>query len=216
MNFTYEIAKQIGPYMRSRGFKRKGKRFYNIQNDIAFCIEFEMPSDSIYVWAYILPLYMPCDFITLSYGNRLGNMPSIMLPLLNKTDSTEQISAWCALLCSRIEDTILPFFRSIDSPLKLAVSIEKDGEFRKFMHCPEIHMAELRIYTHLYLRNQIQLQDAMECYEKELKGYPYTFERRQKQMDWLKQMRILSESDEETICAYLNQAMEITQRHFKK
>lgn len=214
MSFTNEIAQRIGPYMKSRGFKRKGGRFYYVQNDIAFCVDLEMPTASVYVWAYVLPLYMPCDFIPLSYGNRMGNMPSVMLPSLLKTDSGEQIESWCSLLCRRIEDTILPLYRSIATPQKLAAYIENEAEYRAFMHCPELHMAQLRINTHLYLGNPAQARDAMDRYEQELKTAPLIQELRQDRENWLRQMRTLSDSGEEAIRAYLVAAITKTGKLF--
>ena len=214
MTFTYELAKRIAPYMRSRGFKRKGKRFYYRLNDIVFCVEFEMPTSFVYVWAYILPLYRPSDFIPLSYGSRLGNMPSVKLPDLLKTVPDEEIADWCSLLCSRIEDTILPIFHSIDTPQKLSSYIEKGAEYRKLMAGSEINIEELRIYTHLYLRERDQLQQALIRYAQELDNDHFTAAGIQKLQEWLREMQQLCDSDEDTIHTYLAKAKEKTEKFF--
>ena len=214
MTFTYELAKRIAPYMRSRGFKRKGKRFYYRLNDIVFCVEFEMPTSFVYVWAYILPLYAPYDFIWLSYGNRLGNMPSIMLPVLIKTAPDEEIADWCNLLCSRIEDTILPIFHSIDTPQKLSAYIEKGAEYRKLMAGWELNIEELRIYTHLYLKDYDKLQKAIDRYSRAMENTPFMPHLQQQKADWLREMQQLCDSDEDTINAYLDKAKEKTRKFF--
>ena len=217
MTFTYELAKRIAPFMRSRGFKRKGKRFYYRLNDIVFCVEFEMPTSFVYVWAYILPLYAPYDFIWLSYGNRLGNMPSIMLPVLNKTAPDEEIADWCNLLCSRIEDSILPIYRSIDTPAKLASYIAKGNEeqYREFICCSEPLREELRIHTALYLREWEQLQQALIRYAQELdNAYYFTAAVIQKCRELIPEMEQLCNSDEDNINAYLAKAKEKTGKLF--
>lgn len=214
MTFTYELAKRIAPYMRSRGFKRKGKRFYYRLNDIVFCVEFEMPTSFVYVWAYILPLYAPYDFIPLSYGNRLGNMPSIMLPDLLKTVPDEEIADWCSLLCSRIEDTILPIFHSIDTPQKLSAYIEKGAEYRKLMAGSQLNIEELRIYTHLYLKDYDKLRKTIDRYSRAMENTPLMPHLRQQKADWLLEMQQLCDSDEDTINAYLAKAKEKTGKFF--
>ena len=214
MIFTYELAKRIAPYMRSRGFKRKGKRFYYLLNAIAFCVGFEMPTNWVYTWAYILPLYRPSDFIPLDYGSRLGNMPSIMLPVLNKTAPDEEIADWCNLLCSRIEDTILPIFHSIDTPQKLSAYIEKGAEYRKLMSGSELNIEELRIYTHLYLKDYDKLRKAIDRYSRAMENTPLMPHLRQQKADWLREMQQLCDSDEDTINAYLDKAKEKTRKFF--
>lgn len=215
-HFTHELARRIGPYMKSRGFKRKGGRFYYVQNDIAFCIHLEMPTDLVYVPAYILPLYMPCDYIRLSYGDRIGDLPVVSLPLLKKTDPVDQIEAWCDQLCSSIENTILPIYRSIEKPEQLVqfVKAEMNAERREFLYCPRLHLVELLIYTDLYLRDWAGLDDAINRYEEELPIFPFTPAGQQAKERWLRQMRTLSKSGEEAICEYLAEAKEKTRRFF--
>lgn len=216
--FTYAIAGRISPFMRSRGFKRKGKRFYKIQNDIAFCIDMEMPTAWVYVWAYIIPLYMPSDVVTLSYGTRLGNLPKIMLPDLSKYESEEKIEAWCQLLCSRIEDTILPIFSTIDTPKKLAAFVEGEKEQvvaeRELFHCSLLHLDELLIYTYLYLRDWEHLDAPMKHYPRELMDFPILPESRKKRLDWLQQIQTLRNSDDDRIAAYFLHAKEMTGKLF--
>lgn len=216
MSFTNEIAQRIGPYMKSRGFKRKGGRFYYVQNDIAFCVDLEMPTASVYVWAYVLPLYMPCDFIPLSYGNRMGNMPSVMLPSLLKTDSGEQIESWCSLLCRRIEDTIVPLYRSIATPQKLAAYIENEAEYRAFMHGTKLDMERLRVYTDLYLHETDRLAESMDRYARELKSCTYLMPAVvQNRMEEIQSLRAMNAAGEDELSRFFLDAIGKTSKLFQ-
>ena len=48
MEVIRKIVNQISPYMRSYGYKFSQKCFYRIQNDIAYCVQFDVPSSFVY------------------------------------------------------------------------------------------------------------------------------------------------------------------------
>lgn len=48
MEVIRKIVNQISPYMKSYGYKFSQKCFYRIQNDIAYCVQFDVPSGFVY------------------------------------------------------------------------------------------------------------------------------------------------------------------------
>ena len=155
----------IAPYFRSRGFRRKGNTFSYIKNNISYRIGFEMPTGLIYVTAYIVPLYIPCECNYLSYGNRLSNLTKFEFPILLKDASSEQIEAWCQLLSNMLDTYILPFFEEIGSPAKLAEYLRHTPHPQKeYLHCPQHQIEQLIVYTYLYLLDVPKAAEALMRY----------------------------------------------------
>ena len=48
MSILQKITKQIYPYMNEQGYTFSKKCFYKIHNDIAYCLEFDMPGGLVY------------------------------------------------------------------------------------------------------------------------------------------------------------------------
>ncbi|MBQ3154955.1 MAG: hypothetical protein IJB88_06950, partial [Clostridia bacterium] len=73
MSVSKNIYKQLNPYFKSLGFRKHGRYFFKIENNIAFCFTPEFPS-FVRVQCYILPLYMPTDFHYLTYGTDIEHI----------------------------------------------------------------------------------------------------------------------------------------------
>lgn len=166
MNLCREATKRLKPYMRTKGFSLSGRTFYYIQNDIAFCIGFENPTGTLYAWQYIMPLYIPSEYLYLSYGDRIHRFG---LPFLTHDDAPEMIDRWYAQLCQLLEETIFPYFEQINSQQKLLqfIAPEKADDYRVFLFCPELHMEKLRMYTYAYLQNEHEYAEARIRFEQE-------------------------------------------------
>ena len=164
MNIVNQVIKRIDSYMRSRGFSLFEKNYYYISNDIAYCISFEMPGGLLYVTAYIMPLYLPCECRYYSYGRRLNNHYKRLFTL-KKNDNNETICQWCEELCQCIEKEILPVYKQIETPDILLEHIENtNGLAYRFFTCPPVFIERLKMFTYLYLRDINKIRIALEDY----------------------------------------------------
>ena len=172
MGISKEVIKRIAPFMKIRGFTRSGQtRYYYVANNIAFCVTFETPTGLTYVTAHIMPLYIPCEFIYLTYGNRLNHIRDIKLPLLNKDSDAATIDAWCKLLCRSIDQYIIPFFKKIETADKLLV-FSDTYRFSpdSYIACNKLKILRLRMFTFLYVGDLVNTASVITCYREALDG----------------------------------------------
>ena len=170
MAISGEINKRIAPFMKSRGFIRSGQtRYYYIANSIAFCVIFETPTGLTYVTAHIMPLYIPCEFRYLSYGNRLNHIRDINLPLLYKDSEEDTIDAWCKLLCNSIDQYIIPFFKTIETADKL-LAFSDNYRFSpdSYIRCSKLDILRLRMFTFLYVGDFVNTASVITRYREVL------------------------------------------------
>lgn len=170
MVISREVHKRIAPFMKSRGFSNSGQnRYYYVANDLAFCIAFEMPSGLMYVTAYVMPLYIPCEFRYLTYGNRLNHIRDIKLPLLDKDSGEEAIDAWCKLFCCSMDQKIIPFFQTIDTADKLLQFSEK-AHFPpdSYIACNMLDILRLRMFTFLFVGDSVNSALVLTRYQEAL------------------------------------------------
>jgi len=155
MSFSTIVSKKLWEYLSNDGYSRSGRIIYKIKNDLCFCILIEMPTGIVDVEFFILPLYIPTEYIYLSYGNRLGYAER-SAPTLRKTASEEEISAWSSETYQCLKTCILPFFDKIDSPKKLARFVGRPRIIpHKYMSCSRAHRNYLALCTNAYLGRQI-------------------------------------------------------------
>lgn len=165
MNLFQVISKKISPFLQSKGFCQSKRTFYYVKSDIAYCIGFEAPNSLMYVTAYVMPLYIPCETRYLTYGNRLNSIDSVSLPLLHKEDGPLMTDEWCDLLCQCIDRTIIPFFDRIDTPVKLVEYLSLSFcSTRWFFACPEVFIERLKMFTYLYLQDASKTISSMDRY----------------------------------------------------
>ena len=170
MSFTRQVMAKIAPFMKENGYIQMNRVFYRIQNDIAYCIGFEMPNGSLYVWQYILPLYIPAEFPYLTYGSRLNRMPDVRLSFLDKDADQDEILRWCIKLRQQLTEVIFPYFEEISSPAKLMRFLESWFTMKgKYLCIPPIHFCRLQLYTHLYLGNIPKVEKVARKYRRVLK-----------------------------------------------
>ena len=167
MKLKREVAKRLTPYMKAKGFMLSKGDYYYIANDVAYCISLDTPSGIIYVTAYIIPLYVPCEGRYYTYGKRVQDYS---LPQLSKDSSTAEIDKWCLALCQYFEDYVFPFFERINSPDRIAKYVEKSrftGIYE--FSCPPIHLERLKLFTYLYLNDLTNVSKAIDSYRKLLR-----------------------------------------------
>lgn len=217
--FQQEVKKRIGPYMKAKGFRLRGRRYYYIKNDIAYCISFEQPTGWMYTWAHVNPLYVPHDFIFLSYGNRLNNMADIRLPTLGKGLDSTEIDDWCELFIRSMDEHILPFFQQIDTPKKLIAYIDTPDRERRTgrMCCPPLWGDKLRMYTYLYSRDFSMADAAATVYKQTAGESSYLIaslrEKLQKEAD---EFKLLIAQGDEAVDAFCKQTIADTKKLFQK
>lgn len=66
-----QIIDIISSALADACYRRKNNMFYRISNGIAFCIRIEHPG-LYYVNYFIIPLYLPQERISFTYGNRMN------------------------------------------------------------------------------------------------------------------------------------------------
>ena len=178
MAISNKIRKRIAPFMKSRGFSRSGQNhYYYVANSIAFCITLETPTGLTYVTAYIMPLYIPCEFRYLTYGNRLNHIKDIKLPLLDKDSDEDTIDAWCKLLCNSIDQYIIPFFKKIETADKLlAFSYTYRFSPDSYIVCNKLDVLRLRMFTFLYVGDPVNTASVITRYREALGSTSYLFD----------------------------------------
>lgn len=217
--FQQEVKKRIGPYMRQKGFRLLNKRYYYIKNNIAFCVSFEQPTGWMYTWVHVNPLYIPHEFIFLSYGNRLNDMTDIRLPTLEKGSDPAGIDDWCELFFLNMDDHILPFFQQIDTPESLVAYVNNLSGNRAVakMSCTPLHADKLRMYTHLYLHDLPKADTAATIYKKSARESTYLIaslrDKLQKDAD---EIKLLIAKGDEAVSDFCDQTIANTQSLFVK
>lgn len=165
MSIVRKVANRISSYMKSKGFEFSGKNYYYIANNIAYCLAFDLPGGLLYVTAYIMPLYVPCENRYYTYGSRLNNIYGIALPPLHKDANPDAIDKWCEMLCQSIDQMVIPLYQQIGTPRKLVEYIEgKTGNSSFFCMCPNVFLERLKMYTYLFLRDCVKANTAMNSY----------------------------------------------------
>ncbi len=162
--------KYIKPLMKKMGFSLFRRCFYSIKNDVAYCVEFESPSSSIYVWFYIIPLYMPYEHRTFSFGNRCSSVAKFNLPPLSRDSSEQEAILWCEDLRACLINYIFPFFQSISTPQKILDFLKIPTKKRRlYFFCAKLFKLRLKTFSALYLGEKKQAQTALSKYVKALK-----------------------------------------------
>lgn len=171
MNLTDKIHKRLRPYAKERGLLRKGRTYYIITEDTAYCFSIENHSFDVYVHFYLIPLYMREENHMLTYGNQLNSLFFEKIPTLQKTASEEEIDAWVAIVTGIVDSYVLPFFRQVGSPEKLLDFLALSWEAQKgYLFCPPVHRLRLKVYTLLYLHKQEEAREAVAALREELDG----------------------------------------------
>lgn len=166
------IYKVVTPYLKKNGFKKKGCCFYKVQNDMAFCLEYDYPGGLVYSHFYVIPLYIPCQVRYMNYGNRLEAEYRDQISHLSGDSSDEDIDMWFNSIKSLLEEEVFPLFEQICTPQKLLHFIDRPREEweKYFDYCSVCDALQLKMYTCMYLHQFEQAREAISAYRMELKG----------------------------------------------
>lgn len=154
MSIRNKIASQIRPYMDEHGYTFSKKHFYKIHNDIAYCLDFDVPGGLVYATFFVIPLYIPTQNRYYTYGNRVSSLRRSKLLPLSKNASDDELTAWCELLREDLEKFVFPFFQEIATPSKLVNVIEKKKySAAQFFACSPVQISRLQLFSYLYTEN---------------------------------------------------------------
>ena len=154
MSIRNKIVSQIRPYMDEHGYTFSKNHFYKIHNDIAYCLDFDVPGGLVYATFFIIPLYMPTQNRYYTYGNRVSSLRRSKLLPLSKNALDDELKAWCEHLCKDLEKYVFPFFNEITTPSKLMNVIEKKKYLAApFFSCPPVQISRLQLYSYLYVED---------------------------------------------------------------
>lgn len=218
MSVFRDVLKKITPFMKSRGFVRSGYsgRFYYVANDIAYCVTFEKPSILIYVEIYIIPLYIPTDFIYFTYGDRLRNLPGLELRTLTENEP-ELMEQWVADYCKAMDEKILPVFQMIPSPEALISELEQESPALKWLfRCPSTFIAKLKMYTYFYLERIPETQAAIESYRRVIDQGSWLENTRRLFRERADIIESLLHKSKEERASFISDTIENTKQFFKK
>lgn len=158
-----EIHKSIGPYMKKNGFKRKGKFYFKIKNDIAFCLEFEKPSQIIYIAYYFIPLYIPHENRCFTYGNRVYLESVLTCEYRDqKKNCSNKVNLYNSLL-HYIEITIIPFFDKF-SDLSSLIEFTKNDKSNNCTICTSVDSVKLLLFSYSFTGQYNLALDAAKKY----------------------------------------------------
>ena len=105
-----------------------------------FCFEkSKNEENSLYVWSFVQPLFVPNDTISLSFGKRLGNR----LWTLKGNDVIQSDIIDLSIL---MKNEVVNFFADIDSNNKFYNFYENE--------CKNIRMVEALVYSAIYSQNK--------------------------------------------------------------
>ena len=148
MGLSATIHQHIRAFMKSNGYRRKGNRYYRIQDNLTFCIYFEQPTGVLYSGFCVIPLYIPTDVWYWTYGNRLNAFSSGALPALKVGADGTEVQDWVDGFLALLTNTIFPFFKDISGTDELNRFLCNDFKVvRRYFFCPDIDLYRLGIYT---------------------------------------------------------------------
>lgn len=96
--------------MKANGFAFKKGVFYRIENDMAFCMNLEMPTGTVYSNCFVLPLYVPTEFCNMTYGTRLT------VGAAERDGGAGNAAGLAGEWMSILSNDIFPCFQTITSP----------------------------------------------------------------------------------------------------
>ena len=171
MSFIRKVLTRMTPFMEAKGFVQCGKNYHYVSNNIAYCVAFDAPGGLLYVTAYIMPLYIPCENRYYTYGRRLSELRGCAIPSLTKDDNAALVDQWCENLCRCLEDVVIPQFHRIGTPDDLAYHADNNTTPSGwFFPCPPVFVERLKTHTYLYLKDYSKTAVALRNYRELLEN----------------------------------------------
>ena len=203
------IDRYMKPWMKEQGFSRKGRRYFKIIDDIAYCVGCGI-GDLVHTHYYIIPLYIPTDYIYLSYGEEIEHRYRYVLRVLRRT-TQERVDAWFNGMKEVLLQEVFPFFEQLSSKEKLLDFIAPrpsdmfscQGGFR---------IEKLRVYSYLFLLDRENTAKSFLEFRHDIwkKGFCATPQWRAMMNKELETLSMLMEKSDEEITSYFQTVCEET------
>lgn len=168
MTFCERIRKSARSFMKANGFALKKGVFYRIENDMAFCVNLEMPTGTVYSNCFVLPLYVPTEFCYMTYGTRLT------VGTAERDGDAENAAELAGEWMSMLSDDIFPHFQTITSPGVFFDQVRHRALFAPHeCRIPDVFVQRLRLATAFYEKRYSEIPEICGEYRKVLADAPY-------------------------------------------
>ena len=168
MTFCKIIQKNMQKFMKANGFISTKGVFYRIENDMAFCVNLEMPTGTVYSNCFVLPLYVPTEFCYMTYGTRLT------IGTAERDGDAENAAELADKLMSILSNDIFPRFQTIISPEAFFVLVSHRELFAPHeCRIPDVFVQRLRLATAFYEKRYSEVSEICSEYTKVLADAPY-------------------------------------------
>lgn len=154
--------------MRANGFAFKKGIFCRIENDMAFCMNLEMPTGTVYSNCFVLPLYVPTEFCYMTYGTRLT------VGAAERDGDAENAAELADKLMSILSNDIFPCFQTITSPDAFFTQVSHRALFAPHeCRISDVFVQRLRLATAFYEKRYSEIPEICGEYMKVLADAPY-------------------------------------------
>lgn len=173
-NITKRVVSAIAPFLKKKGFSRVNNCFFKTDNDLAYCIELEAPTGTLYTTYYILPLYIPSQYRYFSYGSRLHAHKHATVLSICSDSSDQDVATWQDAFCNDYEHILSPFFDSLTFPHGMLQLIQSDADVsQQYLACTYPEFCRLCFYTFAYIGRKKEAQKAAHAYQVALNACTY-------------------------------------------
>ena len=163
-----KIRKHICKCLEKNGFKKKGKQlFYIVKEDVVafFCLEH--PSNQMYIWFCVKPLFMPpLPYLSLSIGNRLSTILDKKMDIYDYVE-IEDVVKRCEIITEFIQRHALPFIQSINSAEKVISLLRNPDQLvtaKRIVALSPKTQHEILMYAELSLYQYTEAEREAQCY----------------------------------------------------
>ena len=167
MTFCKMIGRNMQKFMKANGFASAKGVFYRIENDMAFCVNVEMPTGTLYSNCFVLPLYVPTEFCYMTYGVRLT------IGMAKQDGNMENSAELAGELMSILSNDIFPRFQTITSPDAFFRQVSSRELFAPYRcHISDVFVQRLRMATAFYEKSYSKIPEICDEYTESLMHDP--------------------------------------------
>lgn len=152
-----KMCRLLQPYMKDKGYYYNNKCFFRIQNNIAFCLQFDAPGSIYAVWS-IIPLYIPSDFLYYTYGKRFACYDKSEMREVLRDEITRE--EWLREFCFMFENVAESYFEQLSSPEKILESVRPTLLGIKRFGFPTPYDDELLVYSRAFIGDELVYKKA--------------------------------------------------------
>ena len=217
-----DVAATLTPFFKSYGFKRKGCRFYKIENQIAFCVSMYRPK-VLNPLFYVMPLYVPAGYEYLNFGKHLSYFTHgtvlrknlyVSFGLQKEEEARNMVEENVIYIKKICETMLFPRFEMINSPEKL-ITYLNDKELAKSVLrwcCEDWLWYKMKAYTDFYLSDFTTMYKDIEL-SKKCASKGLTVEVQEKLKKEFDKLTELSKAPEEERRRFVAECIDYTAEH---